>query len=109
MPEHDGTARYLRRQHPTDVTGFTWDFTGDSLTVHGDCPRCQGETGYQPPVEVQVGATKGPGGPAKAARKGGEKTYMTCRCPFPHPQDTQEKGGCGLSWVAVRPPESGTS
>ncbi|MFC9246528.1 hypothetical protein ACFT7S_21820 [Streptomyces sp. NPDC057136] len=104
MPNHDASARYLRRQHPTEVTGFTWEFTGESLTVLGNCPRCRGETSYQPPIEVQVGVTKGPGGPAKIDRMGPEETYMVCRCAHAHPGDTQEKGGCGLSWTAVRPP-----
>ncbi|MEU8676024.1 hypothetical protein [Streptomyces sp. NPDC048560] len=104
MPDHDATVRYLRRKHPTKVTGFAWEFTGESLTVRGECPECRGETSYEPPVRIQVGVTKGPGGPAKVGRMGPEETYMVCQCPYPHPGDTQEKGGCGRSWTAVRPP-----
>ncbi|MGW8887068.1 hypothetical protein [Streptomyces sp. NPDC055749] len=108
MPNHDASAHYLRRHDPTKVTGFAWEFTGESLTIRGDCPRCVGETSYQPPIKVQVGGTKGPGGPAKIDRMVPEEMYMVCQCPHSHPDDTQGKGGCGLSWTAVRPP-AGTS
>ncbi|GAA2987343.1 hypothetical protein [Streptomyces fulvorobeus] len=104
MSNHKDAEPYLRRAHSTQVTGFTWEFTGRSLTVRGNCPRCEGETDYQPPTDVQVGATKGPGPPAKPGRVGPEEMYMVCRCAYPHPHDALGKGGCGLSWIAVRPP-----
>ncbi|GFM96720.1 hypothetical protein Sfulv_15310 [Streptomyces fulvorobeus] len=72
MSNHKDAEPYLRRAHSTQVTGFTWEFTGRSLTVRGNCPRCEGETDYQPPTDVQVGATKGPGprlNPAVWARR----------------------------------------
>ncbi|MEU6667051.1 hypothetical protein [Streptomyces sp. NPDC046727] len=84
-----------------DQTGFVWDFTTGRLVITGSCPECAGEIRH-PLRDIKPGAVaKGPG-KGSADDPVPDRVYMRCRCRRPHPGDTQETGGCGAKWTAVR-------
>lgn len=93
-----------------DQTGFVWDFSNGRLVITGLCPACSGETRHPVPTHITPGAvTKGKGtGASPDDEEVPREVYMRCRCRQPHPGDTQETGGCGAKWVAVRQTGAGS-
>ncbi|GGV27771.1 hypothetical protein GCM10010260_80360 [Streptomyces filipinensis] len=93
---------YEVKNLPDQENGFSWNLTGESLSVFGACPECAGEMEQPVPHLIPGAVAKGRRGGGASADEVPGRVYMQCACAYPHRGDADETGGCGAAWTAVR-------
>ncbi|MET8978470.1 hypothetical protein ABZX85_22920 [Streptomyces sp. NPDC004539] len=114
MSTHDHGTPYVETHVGETATPFTHHTSpdGETVTVQGICPRCQGPTASPHAYGLPGTGTKGifsrrAATPAPTPATTLESVLLQethyCECGHPHPQLPADVGfvGCGASWTVT--------
>ncbi|MDX3381614.1 MULTISPECIES: hypothetical protein [Streptomyces] len=108
MPNHDHDTPYAETDTGPAPTPFTHHTSpdGETLTLRGTCPRCQGPTASHYAYGLPGTGTKGLFGrrtPPPTPESALLQEIHYCECGHPHPQLPPDVPfiGCGASWTVT--------